>query len=161
MAKVNNIIKLLGAKRVNLLRSFFVGRDKMKPITREMIKMYQLNKLGFDFMGYKFNRSEQLSYHHNVIAKRNGGLETIRNGAILVRDTSHDYIHIIERIDPEIFYLITSEMLDENLKGKIDIENLRKIRDLLLYFENDHTHELSKKGKLLIKKEYLTNRIKL
>ena len=133
----------------------------MKPITREMIKMYQLNKLGFDFIGYKFNRSEQLSYHHNVIAKRNGGLETIRNGAILVRDTSHDYIHVIERIDPEIFYLITSEMLDENLKGKIDIENLRKIRDLLLYFENDHTHERNKKGKLLIKKEYLTNRIKL
>ena len=133
----------------------------MKTITREMIKMYKLNKLGFDFIGYKFNRSEQLSYHHNVIAKRNGGLETIRNGAILVRDTSHDYIHVIERIDPEIFYLITSEMLDENLKGKIDIENLRKIRDLLLYFENDHTHERSKKGKLLIKKEYLTNRIKL
>ena len=133
----------------------------MKPITREMIKMYQLNKLGFDFIGYKLNRSEQLSYHHTVIAKRNGGLETIRNGAILVRDTSHDYIHVIERIDPEIFYLITSEMLDENLKGKIDIENLRKIRDLLLYFENDHTHERSKKGKLLIKKEYLTNRIKL
>lgn len=133
----------------------------MKTITREMIKMYKLNKLGFDFMGYKFNRSEQLSYHHNVIAKRNGGLETIINGTILVRDTSHDYIHVIERIDPEIFYLITSEMLDENLKGKIDIENLRKIRDLLLYFENDHTHERSKKGKLLIKKEYLTNRIKL
>ena len=133
----------------------------MKTITREMIKMYKLNKLGFDFIGYKFNRSEQLSYHHNVIAKRNGGLETIRNGAILVRDTSHDYIHVIERIDPEIFYLITSEVLDENLKGKIDIENLRKIRDLLLYFENDHTHERSKKGKLLIKKEYLTNRIKL
>ena len=133
----------------------------MKTITREMIKMYKLNKLGFDFIGYKFNRSEQLSYHHNVIAKRNGGLKTIRNGAILVRDTSHDYIHVIERIDPEIFYLITSEMLDENLKGKIDIENLRKIRDLLLYFENDHTHERSKKGKLLIKKEYLTNRIKL
>lgn len=133
----------------------------MKPITREMIKMYQLNKLGFDFIGYKFNRSEQLSYHHNVIAKRNGGFETIRNGAILVRDTSHDYIHVIERIDPEIFYLITSEMLDENLKGKIDIENLQKIRDLLLYFENDHTHERNKKGKLLIKKEYLTNRIKL
>ena len=133
----------------------------MKTITREMIKMYQLNKLGFDFIGYKFNRSEQLSYHHNVIAKKNGGLETIRNGAILVRDTSHDYIHVIERIDPEIFYLITSEVLDENLKGKIDIENLRKIRDLLLYFENDHTHERSKKGKLLIKKEYLTNRIKL
>ena len=133
----------------------------MKPITREMIKMYQLNKLGFDFMGYKFNRSEQLSYHHNVIAKRNGGLETIRNGVILVRDTSHDYIHIIERIDPEIFYLITSEMLDENLKGKIDIENLRKIRDLLLYFEREHDHDTSKKGKLLIKREFVTGRVNI
>lgn len=133
----------------------------MKPITREMIKIYQLNKLGFDFMGYFFEQNEQLSYHHNAIPKRNGGAETIRNGAILVRKTSHDYIHAIERVDPEIFFLITSELINENLKGKIDIENLRKIRDLLLYFENDHTHERSKKGKLLIKKEYLTNRVKL
>lgn len=133
----------------------------MKPITREMIKIYQLNKLGFDFIGYKFNRSEQLSYHHNVIAKRNGGLETIRNGAILVRDTSHDYIHVIEIIDPEIFYLITSEMLDENLKGKIDIDNLKRIRDLLLYFEREHDHDTSKKGKLLIKREFVTGRVNI
>lgn len=133
----------------------------MKEITKEMIKIYQLNKLGFDFMGYFFEQSEQLSYHHNVIAKRNGGAETIRNGVILVRKTSHDYIHTIERIDPEIFYLITSELINENLKGKVEIENLRKIRDLLLYFEKNHINEKTKKGKALIKNRYIANRVKL
>lgn len=133
----------------------------MKEITREMIKLYQLNKLRFDFMGYTFNRYEELSYHHNIVAKRNGGLETIENGAILVRDTSHDYIHLIENIDEEIFFLITSEMIDENLKGRIDIENLKRIRNLLLYFEKEHDKDRSKKGKLLIKSDYITKRIKI
>ena len=133
----------------------------MKEITKEMIKLYHLKKLGFDFLGYTFNRCNELSYHHNIVAKRNGGLETIENGAILVRDTSHDYIHLIENIDEEIFFLITSEMIDENLKGRIDMENLKRIRNLLLYFEKEHDRDRSKKGKLLIKSDYITKRIKI
>ena len=50
-------------------------------------------------------------------------------------------------------------MLDENFKGKLDIYNLRKIRDLLLYFENEHKYDTTKKGKLLIKKPYIIDRI--
>lgn len=129
----------------------------MKKITKKMIKIYNIKN--FDFMGYKIYRPEELSYHHNIIAKRNGGPETIRNGAILVQHTSHDYLHIIENYDEEIFYRIASEMLDENFKGKLDIYNLRKIRDLLLYFENEHKYDNTKKGKLLIKKPYIIDRI--
>lgn len=36
----------------------------MKEITREMIKTFKLNKLGYDQMGYTFNNTKQLSYHH-------------------------------------------------------------------------------------------------
>ena len=42
----------------------------MKPITREMIKIYNIRKLGYDFMGYKINRMESLSFHHLIIPKR-------------------------------------------------------------------------------------------
>lgn len=133
----------------------------MKEITREMIKTFKLNKLGYDQMGYTFTNMKQLSYHHNVIARRNGGKETFENGAILRQNTSHDYFHILERVDPEIFYLITSELIDENIKRRVDIENLKKIRDLLLYFEREHDRDRTKKGKLLIKREYITERIDL
>lgn len=131
----------------------------MKEITREMVKKLQLNKLGYDMMGYLFTNINQLSYHHLIVAKRYGGKATFENGAILRQKTSHDYLHVIEKKDEEIFYLITSELIDENIKRKVDIENLRKIRDLLLYFEREHDHEYTKKGKLLIKREYVEGRV--
>ena len=129
----------------------------MKEITKQMIHLYNIKDL--DFMGYKIFSPKDLSYHHNIIARRDGGPETIHNGAILVQHTSHDYLHTIERYDKEIFYKIASEMLDENIKGHLDIYNLRKIRDLLLYFENEHKYTTTKKGHVLIKSNYITNRI--
>lgn len=41
----------------------------MKEITREMIKTFKLNKLGYDQMGYTFNNTKQLSYHHMIIRR--------------------------------------------------------------------------------------------
>lgn len=133
----------------------------MKSITREMIKLYNIKKVGCDFMGYTFTSQEQLSFHHLIIPAREGGKETIQNGAVLNGFTSHPYLHIIESKDEEIFYRITSEMIDENIKGKIDIENLKQIRDLLLYFEREHMNDTTKKGKRLIKREFITRRIDL
>lgn len=138
--------------------------ELMKDITNRMIKIYKLNKLGFDFMGYKFSLKNQLSYHHLIIPKRLNGPETVRNGAILTQSksvSSHDYLHTIEQVDSEIFYLITSELIDENIKGKLDIENIKKIRNLLLYFEKEHKYDATKKGKLLIKERFINNRISL
>lgn len=126
----------------------------MDSVTKRMIKIYSLNKLKRDFMAYKFNKPEELTYHHLIISKSNGGERTIQNGAILT-PTSHEYLHLIEHLDPEIFYFITSEMIDQNIKGKIDIENLKQIRELLLYFESQHINDRGKKGKLLIKPQYL------
>ena len=132
----------------------------MNGITRILINDFKLRQLGIDFMGFRLIKNQE-NYHHLIVAKRNGGKETYENGSILTRTTSHDYLHRIENYDKEIFYLITSEMIDEKAKGKIDIENLKKIRDLLLYFEKEYANCRTSKGKVLIKEEYIKDRIKL
>ena len=139
----------------------------MKPITKKMIKIYNIKKLKYDFMGYKIDKMQSLSFHHLIIphkdsrAKGIGDGYLLWNGALLVQDTSHDYLHIIEAIDREIFLAITQQMIEENQLGKLDIKNLKRIRDLLLYFEKEHSTIKNKKGKLLIKQKYITNRIDL
>lgn len=139
----------------------------MKEITKIMINDFKIMKLGYDFLGYKVNRKQDLSYHHLIIPRRHckevglGEGYLYWNGAILRQNTSHDYLHIIEKIDPDIFYELTSEMIDENIKGRLDIDNLKRIHDLLLYFEREHDHDTSKKGKLLIKREFVTERVNL
>lgn len=132
-----------------------------------MVNDFKIMKLGMDFMGYHVNRKQDLSYHHLIIPRRHckeaglGEGYLYWNGAILRQNTSHDYLHIIEKIDPDIFYELTSEMIDENIKGRLDIDNLKRIHDLLLYFEREHDHDTSKKGKLLIKREFVTGRVNL
>jgi hypothetical protein len=132
-----------------------------------MVNDFKIMKLGYDFLGYKVNRKQDLSYHHLIIPRRHckgaglGEGYLYWNGAILRQNTSHNYLHIIENIDPEIFCLITSEMIDENIKRKIDIDNLKRIKDLLIYFEREHDHDITKSGKLLIKREFVTSRVKL
>ena len=139
----------------------------MKEITKIMVNDFKIMKLGMDFMGYHVNRKQDLSFNHLIIQRRHckeaglGEGYLYWNGAILRQDTSHAYAHVIEKIDPDIFYELTSEMIDENIKGRLDIDNLKRIHDLLLYFEREHDHDTSKKGKLLIKREFVTGRVNL
>ena len=139
----------------------------MREVTKLMINEFKIMKLGMDFMGYHVNRKQDLSFHHLIIPRRHckeaglGEGYLYWNGAILRQNTSHDYLHLIENIDPDIFYELTSEMIDENIKGRLDIDNLKRIHDLLLYFEREHDHDTTKKGKLLIKREFVTGRVNL
>lgn len=141
----------------------------MKPVTREMVKMYELKKLGFDFMGYNIHKINDVSFHHLIVPKRDcksrglGDGYYLWNGAILVQDTSHDYLHAIERTDREMFGAITQIMIQQNLNGKLDLESLRKIRDILILFEREHDRDTVGKGKgrRLIKPSYIQDRIKL
>ena len=137
----------------------------MREITKEMIKLYNIKKLGYDFMGYTFRNINELSFHHLIVPHRDckreglGERYLLRHGAILKQDTSHEYLHTIERIDREVFLQITKEMVDENNKRKIDIENLKRVRELLLYFEEKYKDIENKQGKKLIKQKYITQRI--
>lgn len=132
----------------------------MREITKIMIKKYALNKLKYDFMGYPFNNTSQLSFHHLIVPRRHcksqglgeGYLEW--NGAILRQNTSHEYLHTIEIYDLDMFNAITSEMIDENIKGFLDIQNIMYIDDILRNFEREYSGTRSKRGKLIIKPEY-------
>ena len=130
-----------------------------------MMNKYKIRELGHDFMGFKLNREQDISFHHLIVAKRHcaemglGNGEYVWNGSLLVRNTGHDYAHIIEKIDPDVFYALTSEMVDMNVKGFLDPENLRYIDDILCSFEREHCGDRTKKGKVLIKEEY-TKRVK-
>ena len=118
-----------------------------------MYNCYNLDEKNIDFMGYSVNK-ESASFHHLIIPRRNGGTRAISNGAILNKDTSHPYLHVIETKDYEIFFRITREMMKENRLGKLDLDILKNIYDLLEYFEREHCGELNFLGEPLIKKEY-------
>lgn len=127
----------------------------MKEITNLMIREYKLNEI--DFMGYRFNKNNA-SFHHLLVPRRMGGLESIENGAILNRNTSHPYLHIVEGRDYDKFLAITSEMLDENMLGRLDINCLKRIDDILNCFEREHSGDTTAKGRCLIKEEYIRGR---
>lgn len=138
----------------------------MRAITEQMIKDFKIMKLHYDFMGYDVKQKNHLSFHHLIVPHRNCKLYGLGegylywNGAILNQHTSHEYLHIIEYIDYDIFCALTSEMIDQNIKGYLDLDNLRRIKDILLHFEREHDHDTNAKGKLLIKRSYVENRFK-
>jgi hypothetical protein len=130
----------------------------MKHITQLMVNEFKIKEVGCDFMGYKLQKEDSLTFHHLIIPRRNGGQITRQNGAIIQR-MPHDYLHLIERICYDTFCYITSEMIDMNIKGFLDPENLAQIDLLLQQFEAEHEHDTTKKGKQLIKREYIEGRI--
>lgn len=138
----------------------------MRDITKLMILKYNLLELKYDFMGYEFNKERDLSFHHLIVPKRickaqrltdDGYLEW--NGAILKMKTSHQYLHVIERYDKDMFNAITLQMIDENLKGYLDTNNIRYIDDVLKCFEREYSGARTKHGDPLIKEEY-TRRVR-
>lgn len=133
----------------------------MRKITKQMIEYYKIMKLGYDFMGYPTSKKNILSFHHLIVPRCNCKTMNLGegylwwNGTILNQPTSHEYLHLIEAKDYDMFLAITSEMIDQNIKGYLDRENLLRIRDILEQFEKEHCSDRGKKGNLLIKDTYL------
>lgn len=137
----------------------------MREVTKLMIEEYNLRKLGYDFMGFTFKRQTELSFHHLIVPKRECIPRKIEaegyvmwNGAVLVQDTSHEYLHVIERLDRDRFDYITHFMVTMNINKKLDKYSLKQIGMILRGFENDFEGKTTKKGKVLIKPSY-KNRI--
>ena len=135
----------------------------MKTITKLMIKEYNLKKLRYDFMGFRFNRLDELSFHHLLIPRKDcKGIESEGyvkwNGAILVQQTSHEYLHVIEQYDRDRFDYITERMKEMNENGQLDMYNLERIEMALRVFEMEYRDLTNKRGKVLIKDIYF-NRI--
>lgn len=136
----------------------------MRDITKLMIAKYKLLELKHDFMGYEFNKEKELTFHHLIVPKRICIAQNIPelgylewNGSIIQRN-AHDYAHIVERYDRDMFNAITLQMIDQNLKGYLDIKNLEAIDDVLNQFEKEYCGARTKHGDPLIKEEY-TRRI--
>ena len=129
-----------------------------------MIKDFEIDKLGYDFMGYSVDRKSSLSFHHLIVPKRDckklglGDGYVYWNGAILVQSTSHEYLHIIEQYDRSLFEEITLQMIYQKMKGHLDKENLLEIRQMLEEFERGHSDLYTTKGKKLVKDEYISAR---
>lgn len=131
----------------------------MKELTRQMARAYRTR--GNDWMGYNIDSITQLSYHH-IQKKEDGGPFTWDNGALLRRDTAHEYLHIIEYKDLEIYDYINEILKQINTQGyKPTKEELIAIRDVLLSFEREHCSDRNSKGKILIKNKYIEGRRKL
>lgn len=138
----------------------------MREITKQMINDFKIDKLRYDFMGYETNLKD-LSFHHLIIPKRNcyacglGDGYLYWNGAILNQNTSHEYLHVVELYNPEMFLAITSELIDINVSKKINLSNLKNIRDILNNFERQYSSFEKSNGQPLIKESYIKKRIKL
>ena len=138
----------------------------MREITKLMVNDFNLKKLGYDFAGFHFNRTNELSFHHLIVPHRDsksfgiGEGYVYWNGAILVQNTSHDYLHLIESVNRPMFLAITDELVLENKQGYVDIDNMRRIHSIMEEFEDKYGDIRGKKGKLLVKREYVKNRIK-
>ena len=134
----------------------------MREITKLMIDHFHLARLGFDFMGYEFKKECHLSFHHAMIPKRvckelhmeDEGYFW-ENGAILKQDTAHNYLHTIEDLNPDMYCEINSELIDENIKGYIDMENIRYIDDILRQFEKEYSGKRDINGYPIVKDAYL------
>lgn len=137
----------------------------MREVTKLMINDFKIRELGYDFLGYKINRKSSLDFHHLLVAKRHckilglGEGYDYFNGSILEHDLSHKYLHQIEQYDYDRFCYLTSEMFDMKIKGYLDIKNLRKIADILRSFEKEYCSARTKKGKMLIKEEFIKGRM--
>lgn len=126
----------------------------MKQVKKDMIKEFHIKKLDCDMMGYYKQQGDNITAHHLLIPSNLGGKLERLNTAILFT-TPHEYLHLIEAKDEDIFLAITSEMLDLNIKGFLDEENLRYIDDCLCQFEKEHYGDVGAKGTPLIKEKYL------
>lgn len=122
----------------------------MKSITKQMIKIYNLDKLCF--MGYTLDKTA--SFHH-IVKKEHGGKEVVENGAVLNK-TAHEYLHIIEYKDIGTYIAINKilKIINEQ-RDRPTTEQYQIISKILSMFEEEHKEDKTSKGKRLIKHQYL------
>ena len=133
----------------------------MKAVTNLMIREYNIKNLGYDFMGFTFKRTNELSFHHMIVPHKDCRRLHIEkdgyvkwNGAILVQQTSHEYLHLIEQYERERFNEITQIMIEMNKRGELNQDSLLQIEMLLRGFEDQYEGLSNNKGNRLIKTTY-------
>lgn len=110
-----------------------------------MLKIFNYPKK--DWMGFTITKKNYISYHH-ILEKRNGGIESVDNGAILSR-TSHLLLHKLEDINYDLYLNWQVLFLDINASKKpIDeyyyneIEALKKETKIFFISLKDERYKL-------------------
>lgn len=128
----------------------------VKFITNLMINEYGVKKICF--MGYKVSKDNPYTFHH-LKKKEHGGKQEIKNGAILTK-IAHQYLHILENRDKELYDLLNNVLWQINEQGFAPLERqLLAIDYILKIFEEKYSNERSSSGKILIKREYREGRV--
>lgn len=123
-----------------------------KQETAEMLRIYKPLS-GLDWMNYKLIRKEMTAHH--IIKREHGGRLELNNIAPLM-PVSHQYLHLIECKDIEIYIAINKMFKIINSQKKEPTMEQRLIIECLLKeFEDEHRWDKGSKGKLLIKRKYL------
>lgn len=131
----------------------------MKTITRELIYLYRPRHI--DWMGYELRSINDLTYHH-IQKRADGGNLTLDNGALLRGDTAHEYLHIIENKDLDMYVYINNLLKNVNTQGYAPTKRqLLAVRAILEQFEREHCSDKTSKGKPLIRTKYIEGRKKL
>lgn len=123
---------------------------------KDLIQMLEIYKpvSGLDWMNYKLVRKD-ITFHH-IIKRSSGGRRDIDNGALLMGNTAHPYLHIIEYKDIETYNTLNKIFKFINQQKHEPTTEQREIIEYLLReFEYKHRWDKSSKGNLLIKQKYL------
>ena len=121
----------------------------MKKITSQMIKVYETYK--YDWMNFLIIDNE-LTYHH-IVKREDGGGLTFSNGALLT-PRAHNYLHLIEKYDIEIYDKINEIFKAINNQKHKPSNNQKKIIDLLLLeFEVKNANKIVRKKEQTNKKK--------
>lgn len=124
----------------------------MRPITILMIHQWDMKDVCW--MGYKVSQHNPYTFHH-IKKKSDGGKLVVSNGAVLTK-YPHEYLHLIEDIDVEMYCYINAILKEINEQGFMPIDRQKKaINFILKQFEREHCMDRTSKGKLLIKEEYI------
>ncbi len=128
----------------------------MRQVTLDLIEAFQPTSL--DWMGYEFRNIRELNFHH-IQKKEHGGKYSFDNGALLCGDTAHQYIHVIEYKDLDMYLYINALLKGVNTQGYRPTKNqLLAIKSVLEQFEREHSGDRTNKGKPLIKPKYVERR---
>lgn len=123
-----------------------------KQETAEMLRIYKPLS-GLDWMNYKLIRKEMTAHH--IIKREHGGRLELNNIAPLM-PVAHQYLHLIECKDIEIYIAINKMFKIINSQKKEPTMEQRLIIECLLKeFEDEHRWDKGSKGKLLIQRKYL------
>jgi arginyl-tRNA synthetase len=132
-----------------------VSIERLKDKTK-LIKDKSKKVIMIDLMGYPINKA---TYHH-ILAEEDGGKKTVENGAILDK-ISHQYLDNVIKQNSKKHHKEINKLFMILNKNGFSVEVVCQIQDLLEDFERQFMGLTNNNGKILIKDEYINNRLKV